>query len=361
MLAVAGVLSSYWVFRLNVRHLKLNEGSPSGTLFSDILGAFISAALVLIGVVVLVWFYLERYVISPLEALRNELRSVANGNIHQVIKIAKPVEISRAAQDAENMRRRLVAQIDRTRQAEQGIADNAPLVKHVRGALTATKLVGIHPNLDVTGFTRPAVGMIAGDWWDCVDVPDGIAIALVDVMGHGPEAGVTGLQIKSVLNAGLASGLPIGQLLRRISNDLSSVESLLASAFVAVIPDDKGQPMTWINAGHPAALLQTRAGIQQLGSTGPVLGALGNDWVQHATVLPSGSRLVVVSDGLIESRDSSGYELGLLGLENIVKQIPTESHAQEICDQILNSTREVSSTWQKDDVTVLTVARRLSP
>ncbi len=361
VLATAGVLSSYWVFRLNVRHLKLNEGSVSDALFSEMLGAFISAALVLIGVVVLVWVYLERYVINPLEELRNELRAVASGDIHQIIEVSMPVEISRAAQDAENMRRSLVAQIDRTREAEQGIADNAPLVSHVRGALTATRLEGVHDSINVAGFTRPASGMIAGDWWDCIDVPGGVGIALVDVMGHGPQAGVTGLQIKSVLNAGLASGVPMDQLLRRISDDLSSVDSLLASAFVAVIPDDVNHPMIWINAGHPAALLQTQAGIQRLESSGPVLGALGSAWVTHSAHLPEGSRLVVVSDGLIESRDNNGVELGIAGLEKMVSTLALAMDPEEVGEQISHSAREVSATWDKDDVTVLAVTRRLVP
>lgn len=359
VLATAGVLSSYWVFRLNVRHLKLNEGSVSDALFREMLGAFIGAAIVLIGVVVLVWVYMERYVINPLEELRDELRVVASGDIHQIIEVAMPEEISRAAQDAENMRRSLVVQIDRAREAEQGIADNAPLVAHMRGALTATRLEGMHENIDVAGFTRPASGMIAGDWWDCIDVPGGVGIALVDVMGHGPQAGVTGLQIKSVLTAGLASGLPIDQLLSRISQDLSSVESLLASAFVAVIPDDCTQPMTWINAGHPAALLHAQLKIQRLESSGPVLGALGNAWVTHSAHLPEGSRLVVVSDGLIESRDANGHELGLPGLENILTNLPHALDAQELSEHISRSAREVSATWDKDDVTVLTVTRRL--
>ena len=359
ILAIAGVAASYWVFKLNVRHMRLHENAISDSLFRSMLVAFISAVAALLVVVALVWIYLEHYVIDPLEELRNELRLVAGGSLHQVIEVHKPDEIMRAAQDAESMRRNLVAQIDKAREATQGLDDQAPLVVHMRQALAANPSISQHPNLDIAGVTHPARGMISGDWWDCVDVPGGVALTIVDVMGHGPQAGITGLQIKSIVNAGLASGIPLVRIVERVSKELAGTDDLLASMFIVIIPDAETYPMKWINAGHPAGLLHVGTEVIALESSGPILGALAETWEEKETAFDVGSRLVLVSDGLIESRDSSGYELEVSGLTEIMDHLAHSASSEEACAVITSRTRQISSTWDVDDVTVVAVTRRL--
>jgi len=155
---------------------------------------------------VLAWIFLDRWVLTPLDEMRTELRMVANGTIHQVIEVAKPPEIQLAAADAESMRQNLVAQIDLARAAWQGLEQNAPLVASMRKALSPTLINVDSFGLDVAGQTLPASGAIAGDWWDIIRTPQGTALAMVDVTGHGPEAGVVGLQIKAIMAAALSAG-----------------------------------------------------------------------------------------------------------------------------------------------------------
>lgn len=162
---------------------------------------FLSLTLLVLG-----WIFLERWVLAPLDEMRTELRLVASGTIHQVIEVANPPEISSAAADAELMRINLVSQIDAARAAWQGLEQDAPLVLSMRNALSPTLLDSLSAGLDIFGQTMPASGAIAGDWWDVIRTPQGFAIAIVDVTGHGAEAGVVGLQIKAIMTAALSAG-----------------------------------------------------------------------------------------------------------------------------------------------------------
>ena len=85
----------------------------------------------------------------------------------------------------------------------------------------------------------PASGAIAGDWWDLIRTPRGVALAMVDVTGHGPEAGVLGLQIKAIMTAAMSAGFAPSVVMDRVSSGLTDVDALLATAVILEIPSDK--------------------------------------------------------------------------------------------------------------------------
>jgi hypothetical protein len=61
------------------------------------------------------------------------------------------------------------------------------------------------PGSTSPGVQEPAEGVLAGDWWSAQVLYDGqLAIALTDVSGHGPEAGMEALRLKHVLELSLA-------------------------------------------------------------------------------------------------------------------------------------------------------------
>lgn len=324
---------------------------------SWVLSSSILVSLVLLG---LAWFFLERWVLAPLDEMRTELRMVASGTIHQVIEVANPPEIQLAAADAESMRQNLVSQIDLARAAWQGLEQDAPLVASMRKALSPTLIDTTKFGLDVAGQTLPASGAIAGDWWDVIRTPQGTALAMVDVTGHGPEAGVVGLQIKAIMTAALSAGFTPSAVMERVSAGLSDVDALLATAVILEIPNDLSQPTKWVNAGHPAGYwIDVNHLITTLNPTGPMLGGFGGVWQSRDIFFGVGDRIVLVSDGLLETQDEKGEEFGTQGLVTSVVSGERSANSGELTNLIVSTARQDSVTWNRDDVSVVVITRRL--
>ena len=309
---------------------------------------------------VLAWIYLERWVLAPLDEMRTELRMVASGTIHQVIEVANPPEIQLAAADAESMRQNLVNQIDLARAAWQGLEQNAPLVASMRKALSPTLIDTEKFGLDVAGQTLPASGAIAGDWWDVIRTPQGTALAMVDVTGHGPEAGVVGLQIKAIMTAALSAGFTPSDVMERVSAGLSDVDALLATAVILEIPNDINKATKWVNAGHPAGYwIDANHLITTLNPTGPMLGGFGGVWNSQEIFFGAGDRIVLASDGLLETQDENGEEFGTQGLVTSVVTGERIGNSAELTNLIVSTARQDSVTWNRDDVSVVVITRRL--
>ena len=325
------------------------------------LSAALSVSLLLsLTLIVLGWFFLERWVLAPLDEMRTELRLVASGTIHQVIEVANPPEIRLAAADAESMRINLVSQIDLARAAWQGLEQDAPLVLSMRNALSPTLLDSRSAGLDIFGQTMPASGAIAGDWWDVIRTPPGFAIAIVDVTGHGPEAGVVGLQIKAIMTAALSAGFPPTTVMERVSAGLCDVDALLATAVIINIPNDIRLPAQVVNAGHPAGYwIDDHYLLTALNPTGPMLGGFGGDWASKEFMFGAGHRIVLASDGLLETQDNKGDEFGTQGLVSSVISGNQSQNSTDLTNLIVSAARQDSVTWQRDDVSVVVITRRL--
>jgi len=324
---------------------------------SSALSVSIFISLLLLG---LAWIFLDRWVLEPLDEMRNELRMVASGTIHQVIEVANPPEIQLAAADAESMRQNLVAQIDLARAAWQGLEQDAPLVVSMRKALSPTAMDTDSLGIEVAGQTLPASGAIAGDWWDLIRTPSGISLAMVDVTGHGPEAGVVGLQIKAIMTAALSAGFSPTAVMERVSAGLVDVDALLATAVILEIPNERTKPVNWVNAGHPAGyLVDANRLITTLNQTGPMLAGFGGSWQSQEFFFGPGDRIVLVSDGLLETQDEKGDEFGTQGLVTSVVSGEQARTAVELTNLIVSTARQDSVTWNRDDVSVVVISRRL--
>jgi serine phosphatase RsbU (regulator of sigma subunit) len=326
----------------------------------DLSSALIVSIFISLLLLAFAWIFLERWVLAPLDEMRNELRMVASGTIHQVIEVASPPEIQLAAADAESMRQNLVAQIDLARAAWQGLEQDAPLVTSMRKALSPTAMDTSSLGIDVAGQTLPASGAIAGDWWDVIRTPRGIALAMVDVTGHGPEAGVFGLQIKAVMAAALSAGFTPIAVMERVSAGLVDVDALLATAVILEIPNDISAPTQWVNAGHPAGYwIDKNHLITGLNPTGPMLGGFGGTWQSQELFFGAGDRIVLVSDGLLETQDEKGEEFGTRGLISSVISGQQLLNSADLTNLIVSTARQDSVTWNRDDVSVVVISRRL--
>ncbi len=341
----------------------------TGSLFY-LVGA---GVLILLFSVLSATYLMRRWVLAPLRELRDQMQSVAQ-DVRRggTISPSGPREISDVGRDAEEMRRQLVDEIDRAerataaqqratdaaRRAAESMASDAPVVAAIMRELAA-QTDPAPEGIEVYGEILPAETVLAGDFWDCIAVPDGrAALVIADVAGHGDRVGVAASRIKHLLAVATASGRSPGSALALADRRLADENEPIATAAIVVVDPATGT-LTWSNAGHPPPVVVRSSGkTEELVRTGPLLSWLGGPWEARTTTLAAGDCLLLFSDGLVESHDAGGEQLGVPGLLTLFDRAAStggEGHrgVKHLVRRTLALARERCVDWERDDVTLV--------
>jgi CHASE3 domain sensor protein len=263
----------------------------------------------------------RRWVLLPVNRLRESMRQVASGRLDNEVVSAGPPEVAAIGRDAEAMRRRIVDELEKARAATEALTQHSPVVAGLRRELSSARRP-VASGLDVAGVMLSAEGVLAGDWWEAVQRPDGsTALIVADVSGHGAEAGLVALRFKQRITALLDTDLDVGAAFRiaSIRHD-EDVERFLSCLLVVVDPAER--EVSWVNAGHPPALLVSKnAGGQvvELDPTGPLISSVTSGWEVATAPIGDEDMLLVCTDGVLEARNDSGAEFGSEGVLGVVR------------------------------------------
>jgi anti-anti-sigma factor len=193
--------------------------------------------------------------------------------------------------------------LDRARlhQVEHEVADVLQ-----RSLLPAT-LPGL-ARLDIAARYLPGTAhtQAGGDWYDLIPLDDGrLALAVGDVVGHGPPAAAIMGQLRSALAAYLLDGHSPAAALERLDRFAGRVPSAMGSTCACAILDRTNGELTWARAGHPPILLVDRDGGARAldAGGGTVLAVPGRPPYREArAAVRSGDSLLLFTDGLVERR-----------------------------------------------------------
>lgn len=204
----------------------------------------------------------------------------------------------------------------------------------------------VSPIIDVQAVSR-AARTFTGDFYFTHRNQDRLWIALGDVAGKGLPAAIVMAMIQEELEERIAScaskECDPARTTLRLHEFLAPLlpSNRFATAVIGWLRDDG--KLTLVNAGHPPPLIVRRDGtIEEIGSTGPIIGVLPNAcWTTTTLRLEEGDALVLYSDGVSEAI-VDGAELGVDGLKRML--------AKTISPQAL-----VDSLETTDDVTMVVV------
>lgn len=255
---------------------------------------------------------------------------------------------------------RVEEQIERERLREE-----VRLAREVQARLLPESLPAV-PNLDLAARWRPSRD-VSGDTYDAVDLGDGrLLVAVADVVGKGIGASL----LMATLQAGfrfvrpdLAHADDVGSALALATSRLDRLvaESTEVHQFVTLawaIID--GCDVHYVAAGHPPPrLLRAGGAIDALDVGGPLLGVLpGAQFRVGTATLGDGDALVLYSDGAIEAQDAVGGELGVDGLDRVLRQSRATTAAA-----LAAAVEEAADAWaeggegEDDDLTLVVVRR----
>jgi serine phosphatase RsbU (regulator of sigma subunit)/CHASE3 domain sensor protein len=295
---------------------------------------------------------LRRWFNRPIEQLALEVRSVAQGELDRPILAGGPVELANLGRDVEAMRRRLRDENDEIRQLREALALHRPLYSELQSELEPSAKVH---GLEVAGRLVPVEGVIAGDWYDTWDVSQKrCLVALVDISGHGPTAGLFALKIKHLLSPALRSGLTPGAALDWVAQECGESDEQFATGIVLDL-DLGAETCSFANAGHPSGLLFRGGEVDELESTGPIMCALPGSWATNEVAIESGDLIVLATDGVLEAATHEGDEFGLHGIIETIGALQEEAPADDVAESLVTSIRENCRLPLKDDATIVVV------
>ena len=186
---------------------------------------------------------------------------------------------------------------------------------------------------------------IGGDFYESGETDAGLLLVVGDVAGHSMDAAIVMGGLRHALLAYALDGHPPHVLLQKLDHLMyGQWPGWTATVCLALIAPDR-RSVQFANAGHIPPLLLTPGDAQFVREHGPMLGC---DLPQPAAVrreLSAHSGLLLVTDGLIESR---GVDLAtsLEQLRSAAAGAP--GRPQELCRSLLATFRRP----QEDDIVV---------
>jgi sigma-B regulation protein RsbU (phosphoserine phosphatase) len=253
--------------------------------------------------------------------------------------------------------RELMQRGEQSRKAQVEADEEQQVSVEIQRKLLSLNLPPQH-GITVSGDSR-SMRYVGGDYCHLTRLsPSRFAVSIADVAGKGVPgalltASLRGLeksivtadvqpqQLCTVLNEGLAEIMPVGKFV---------------SFFFALV-DTESRTLCYCNGGHnPPILARADGSIMELRVGGGVLGFFA-DWTyeQAQLTLESGDRLVLFTDGITESENSSDQEFGTDRLKQVVLEHRTGS-AEDLQRQVMQSVTAHCGDQFQDDATVLVIA-----
>jgi sigma-B regulation protein RsbU (phosphoserine phosphatase) len=294
------------------------------------------------------------WITKPLHQLSAAVRRTAGGALREPIPADGPPDVAQLAGDVDAMRRRLLAELDDAARARAALADRGMIVVTLRDDL-APGDVTLPEGLRLAGRFRPAKGLVAGDWYDVQRVSDDrIALALMDVSGHGAEVATFALRTKALTMAAITSHGP-GAALSWLASHLGDTGELFLTGVIVELSTSTGE-IRYASAGHPPMLLAGLTGVTQLAATGPLLGPLPGRWETASAQLERGGVLVAYSDGLTEARNGDGVQFGLDRLVQVISENQLAG-VQAVADAAVRAVESFAVEAGRDDITLCALGR----
>jgi serine phosphatase RsbU (regulator of sigma subunit) len=200
---------------------------------------------------------------------------------------------------------------------------------------------------------------VGGDIYDFMELEDGrLAVVLGDVTGHGVEATADMAMAKFVFRS-LAREHPEPGEFLSFANDVV-VDEIASGKFITMayltIDGARGD-VRCASAGHPPPRLVLPDGtVRGLESTGLVLGIdSGQTYEETRADLPSGSVIVVYTDGVIEAR-RDGELYGVERLDALLAE-RRDLPPRELAVAVTEDCRDFAGGELGDDLAVVVIRR----
>jgi ligand-binding sensor domain-containing protein/serine phosphatase RsbU (regulator of sigma subunit) len=224
---------------------------------------------------------------------------------------------------------------------------------------------GILPRLPSGGAIRfravyrPA-DLVGGDIYDVCEVSEGhFRVFLADTTGHGVQASLRTMVLKSEYDRAKLSREGPGRVLAELNRRLSTLYPDLAMRCSAccfdVIVDEDGASIRYANAAHPPLLRVSDGQVDEIYASATFLGVVAEaTYPEKDARLGPADRLLAYTDGICEQEDAAGTAFGVERMGELLASHP-RSAEEVVRDLDAALTKFVEGRPLEDDVVLLCI------
>ncbi len=212
--------------------------------------------------------------------------------------------------------------------------------------------------LEVAAFSQPA-RIVGGDYFDFVRMKNGChAIVIADVMGKGMPASMLMASLQASLRILAPENAEPADVVARLNHLFN--HNIRLTKFVTLFLakyDERTRELTYSNAGHnPPLVRKANGSIEALLPTGAAIGLIEQtDFSQKSITLQPGDKVMLYTDGVVESMNSNEQLFGQERLENLLHANSAAS-ARGIIGSLKSELQQFSgASTPIDDTTVIAI------
>ena len=212
------------------------------------------------------------------------------------------------------------------------------------------------PELDFAGYYE-AMADVGGDLYDVIRIgKNAYGLIMADVSGHGVAAALVTALVKIAFRSRMHWGVATDQVCRAVNEELYDIlgeGERYVTAFVAIVNLEDGS-IEYTNAGHHPGLLLRDGAVRQLDSKGNFLGIFeAPEYTAQREPLQAGDRIILFTDGIIESRNVEDRMFGTEGIVEALRQASNGS-LEDSADHVLTELIQfMKDPYFEDDITIL--------
>ena len=212
-------------------------------------------------------------------------------------------------------------------------------------------------NFPVSGINIPA-REVSGDFYSFYPHNESIYFIIADVAGKGIHAGMVMAKASTLFEIMSKDKVDPDEMMFHMNNDLYQTKT--AGMFVTCILgeyDLVSEEIRWVNAGHQPALIRTHDGkYSEYTSSSTPLGVIKHKdksvYKLERTKLSS-SRFFIFTDGLSESLDKNGDEIGVEGSIKIIENNFNNDLKKQLKDVTSEVIKVAGEKNLSDDLTLV--------
>lgn len=298
-----------------VGHVRLFlSAAPIAALRTDLVGAALGNTLVAVLVGILVAVLVGRVLTMPVRELRQDMATVALGNLQHVSRVASGDELEQLAVAFNRMTAHL-AEAQEREAGRKALERELAIATQIQAALLPDTIPEI-PGYQLFAHYSSA-REVGGDYYDILPVGAGRHVLVVaDVSGKGIPGSLVMTMTRSLVRMATRESAEPAAVLHKVNASLfADMTRGMFVTCVYVLFDAGTGGVTLARAGHNPAYLY-RAALRQLESLQPpgiALGMVGAEGFDPALreasgQLAPGDFLVLYTDGIVEAMDAAGNE-----------------------------------------------------
>lgn len=189
---------------------------------------------------------------------------------------------------------------------------------------------------------------IGGDFYDAVVLDECLCIAIADVSGKGVPASIVAATLQGIIHALMLTGQSLPETADLVNRFLCTRQVGKYATMILLKIFSSGC-VEYMNCGHIPPLLISSSGSRYLEEANLIVGIISEaTYASSQFTLRPGDRILLTTDGITETEDKSGQQIGIDGLARLAEMSSLDSIVEHLSR--IQRTAEAQDDWTLLDI-----------